>query len=795
EIKERREKSSNRIARFLLAVLVIIGVLLYLTRNFKMRGTVDLVTFSVPNFNKNSSPDPVDVQKKKFLQLLNVYMQSGKSDYLFLKEQLVPFLEKNKTNVDAIALLCLSYRELWPYTAKSSGELAVLSKLLEQSSRAESFSASASTCNAVIQLVRGDITAATNIINRVLFQDSSAVTFYEMQAETLLRADKKVDALKYYQQASKFWPAWKKPILQQAIIREESGQPLAAKQMLEKMISSSEDHEAAASLLAYVEFKHFNNLNRSIELIRSFKEEDTDASTTIAAKAYYTLAMIENSKGDKKSAANFAKSSLALDANNTTLQQLLQGMGETYNKKVVKGTSTELVENGDRYYSQKRFLDAQAEYKAAFEMDPKNASAAYKAAESLWELNQEKEAIAWLNQSIRADPKFFEAHLKLAEYYASRFDFVSASNQMMRAQRVNSKDYRLFRYYAIIEMKRMNYAGAIKQAEAAVQRYDGDVESLKILTECYLAQGMPREAHYAISKAIALETTNPDLQSLYAYSLSKFQGPSAGMAYIKNLINTYPSILEYREEYGRILLDDDKYNDAIAVIQQTIDAGYSNVDAYYYIAEAYQKKGDLQNALKTLLTVAQVRPSKVDTYIKIGELQFLAKNYAQAAQQFSVARELNDGYPKLNSMLGEAYLKLGRYADALSFANLEMRRNPRLADGYLLAGDIYTAQGQYSRAAGEYQKVVSINPNSALLYVKIARSHRLAGNYDVARSMLSVASAKESGYAEIYKETGALLEALGSKAEAVDAYSKYLRLSPNAPDQQEIRRLIQSLGG
>ncbi|MCB0348133.1 MAG: hypothetical protein KDD37_04820, partial [Bdellovibrionales bacterium] len=49
EIKERREKSSNRIARFLLAVLVIIGVLLYLTRNFKMRGTVDLVTFSVPN--------------------------------------------------------------------------------------------------------------------------------------------------------------------------------------------------------------------------------------------------------------------------------------------------------------------------------------------------------------------------------------------------------------------------------------------------------------------------------------------------------------------------------------------------------------------------------------------------------------------------------------------------------------------------------------------------------------------------------------------------------------------------
>ncbi len=795
EVKERREKAGGRIARFLFLLLIVIGVLLYLTRNYKIRESVELITFTAPNFNKNATPDPVDLQKKKFLQLLGMYMQSGKANYLELREQLVPFLEKNKSNVDAVALLCLSYRELWPYSAKSSTELAVLSKLLEQSSRAESFSASASTCNAVTQLVRGDIAAAKNIVNRVLFQDSSAVTFYEMQGEILKKEGKVVESLKYYQQASKFWPTWQKPLLQQAVIREESGQPVAAKQILETLIASTDKHEAATILLAYIELRHLNNAKQSANLIRAFKENKTDASPTIAAKAYYTLAMLENMKGNKDEAADYAKSSLALDGNNTTLQNFLQSIGKTYDKKVVKGTSTELVENGDRYFLQKRFLDAQAEFKAAFEMDPNNMAAAYKAAESLWELNQEKEAIAWMNKAIKADPKYFEAHLKLSEYYASRFDFVSASNQMMRAQRVNRKDYRLYRYYAIIEMKRLNYKGAIKQAEAAIQRYDGDIESLKILTESYLAQGMPREAHYAISKAVALETTNPGLQSLYAYSLSKFQGPDAGVAYIKNLINSYPSILEYRGEYGKILLDDDKYNDAIGVIQQAIDAGYSDINAYYNISEAYQKKGDMQNALKILLSAAQVRPSKVDTYIKIGELQFLAKNYTQSAQQFSVARELNDSYPRLNSMLGESFLKLGRYEDALKFANLEMRRNPKLADGYLLAGDIFTAQGQYSRAAGEYQKVVSINPNSALLYVKIARSHRLAGNYDVARSMLSVASAKESGYAEIYKETGALLEALGSKAEAVDAYSRYLRLSPNASDQQEIRRIIQSLGG
>jgi tetratricopeptide (TPR) repeat protein len=795
EVRElHTSKSPNRVSRFLFVLLIAIGAMLYITRDFKISEKAELITFVVPDFNKNTTPDAVDVQKNKFLQLLTIYMKSGRSNYLYLREQLVPFLEKNKANVDAVALLCLTYRELWPYTAKSSTELAVLSRLLEQSSRAEAFSASASTCNAVIQLVRGDIAAASNVISRVLFQDSNAVTFYEMQAEVFNKQGNITEAIRYYQQAQKYWGQWQKPLIEEALLRADAGQPAYAKHILEKIINSTEDHEAAASLLAYVELL-LNNRQKAAQLIKNFKLTKSDASPSVVARAYHTLAILESERGNKEDAADYAKASLALNANNTTMQQLLQSMGEKYDHKVVKGTGVELVENGDRYFSQGRFLEAQAEYKAAFEMDPKNATAAFKAAESLWELNQEKEAIAWMNQAIKSDPKYFEAHLKLSEYYASRFDFVSTANQMKRAQRINPKDYRLYRYYALIEFKRMNYAGAIKQAEAAIQRYDGDTESLKILTESYLKQNLPREAHYAISKAVALEASNASLQSLYAYSLSMFQGSEAGIRYIKNLINTYPAILEYREAFGRILLDDDKYNDAIAVLQQTIDAGYKDINAYYYIAEAYELKGDLQNSLKTLLSAAQERPSKVDTYIKIGQLQYKVKNYNQAFMQFSVARELNENDPRLNSMLGEALLQLGRHAEAIKFAELEMRRNPKLADGYLLAGDVYTAQGQYSKAAGEYQKVVAINPNSALLYVKIARSHRLAGNYDVARSMLTVASAKESGYAEIYKETGALLEALGNRLEAVDAYNKYLRLSPNAPDQQEIRRLVQTLGG
>lgn len=60
--------------------------------------------------------------------------------------------------------------------------------------------------------------------------------------------------------------------------------------------------------------------------------------------------------------------------------------------------------------------------------------------------------------------------------------------------------------------------------------------------------------------------------------------------------------------------------------------------------------------------------------------------------------------------------------------------------------------------------------------------------------MLALASSRESGYADIYKEQGAVYELRGDVRSAAQAYNKYLGLSPNAPDRAEIESKLSRMG-
>ncbi|HRO67621.1 MAG TPA: hypothetical protein PL182_08660, partial [Pseudobdellovibrionaceae bacterium] len=73
--------------------------------------------------------------------------------------------------------------------------------------------------------------------------------------------------------------------------------------------------------------------------------------------------------------------------------------------------------------------------------------------------------------------------------------------------------------------------------------------------------------------------------------------------------------------------------------------------------------------------------------------------------------------------------------------------------------------------------------------------YRKAGSLEIAETMLTLAKERESGYAGLYKELGALFEKKGDEAAARQSYRNYLELAPNALDRKEIEQRIVRLGG
>ncbi len=90
-----------------------------------------------------------------------------------------------------------------------------------------------------------------------------------------------------------------------------------------------------------------------------------------------------------------------------------------------------------------------------------------------------------------------------------------------------------------------------------------------------------------------------------------------------------------------------------------------SVDAAHYMADAYLALGDAKNAIKAYQTALRLNPSRDDTHLKLGNLYFSEKRFSEASVEYERAVNL---WPSTENTfaLGQAYMNMGRYADAES---------------------------------------------------------------------------------------------------------------------------------
>jgi len=232
------------------------------------------------------------------------------------------------------------------------------------------------------------------------------------------------------------------------------------------------------------------------------------------------------------------------------------------------------------------FLAAQAEFKAAFELDPKNGTAAMKAAKCLWQLNQSYEAIDWLTKAIKAEPKLVSAYVLQADYMSQRYDFSGATTALTNATRIAPNNYEVLRGFAWLEFRKNNMVGAVSYGGRAAKIYDGDIETFILLSKAngILAQSiMPlnkkeierketaaKDSVRYATKAVEIDATNPEAQITYAKMIAASNGVDAGIAYLNELIKRYSYTLDYQLALADIYKAEDRWSQARAIYEKVI---------------------------------------------------------------------------------------------------------------------------------------------------------------------------------------------------------------------------------
>lgn len=738
----------------------------------------------------------VDVLTSRIKKGVTSFLKDTLEGYQGAQNDFVYIVERNPHNAEILALLCVTYLQLWPYAQQDSADSKVIASVVQAANAIDPGGVHSATCRTVDLIVRARFPEAKGLVETVLEaranESQPPIIFYFLKGDLLEGAGDHSSALGYLHSAEQLWPQWVLPFMveAQALSRLERGAD--AQRIYVNVLKNNPAHTVARIELGLLEYKLFNHIENGEQYLRQALESD-DAPKDTLSRGYFGLAEISLHNGNQKRALEFAKKAYSLNASNGSAKNLIVSLGGVQELQNTKVKGQQLIFQGDQFFREGDFHAAQAHYKAAFEEDGKNALAAVKAAQCLWKLSLSTEAIDWLNKAIKADPRMIEAYVTLADYQAQRYNFQAAARVLQQGQMIQPKSSDIYRGFALVEMKRGNPKGAIQYGKRALDLYANDVETQIILADAALDLRDWKMAYNYASAAAQMDSNHRQAQITYARAVAGLQGVDVGVDYLLRLVNNFPLVTEYRLALGRMLLADERYAQAEEVFRQITHLEEKPKAAYVELAKVLRAQGETGEALDLLLKAAVLDPADAEPLYLAGMIYLDVRKPQDASVQFQRVLTINKLFPMVNYQMGRASMQGNDPKAALDFTDREKAANPNLADAYLLAAEAHTLMQQYSNCASEYGRAIKLRPQPALIYVQLAQCNRKAGQLDAAIAMLNVASQKENGLADIYKEQGAIYELKGDVNHAIESYNQYFVLNPDAADRGQIEARITTL--
>ncbi len=795
--------------------LAILGALIVLAVGFAFMGNDtpgEKISLLAPG--RGAAPLSESQVKSKLASALAAIEKDTFENYLQAENQLVSIVEGAPSNLEVRALLCLVYKELWPFTKQDATDIKVISSMTQSTKALNVVSPYGNMCEITKLLTAGRYKEARGVVESTLetVDRFSLLPVLYLEKAELLEGDKDIsNAIPYYEKSVQLWDHWLKPQVQLGAVLAQNNRANEGASLLRRVLELNPNHKAARIQLGLIEYRQFKKNDNAFDLLASGVDSHGSVNRALESQGYQALAEISVEKGEKRKALSFAQKGFELNPNNVDARQLVLRLGGTDKIKADKNQNNELVFMGDQYVRQGDCLAAQAEFKAAFEIDRKNGTAAMKAAKCLWQLSQSFEAIDWLNKAIKAEPKLISAYVLQADYMTQRFDFLGAMQILTSATRFSPNNYEVLRGLGLLEYRKNNMPATINYALRSLKAYDGDVETYILLAKAnsQLAAGITpiksvdvekkenarKDSIRYATKAVELDAMNAEAQITYAKMLAQVNGVDSGINYMKELIKKFSYSSEYRVALAEIYKTEDRFTQAQEIYEQVVDADPKNKKGWLGLGECYRALGLNDKALRAYLSAAVLDPTDGEALFQAGKVYLETGRFDEAIQQFRRVQSLNPFFPRTFYYIGRSAFASGDFGVALEAAKSEKRQNPNLADSYLLAAETYYARRQFTECAAEYSQAMKLRPQGAEIYVRAGQCYRLSGSIDVAEDMLALAAARESGFADIYREQGAIYEAKGDVVSAIQSYNKYLGLSPNAPDRKDIESKISRIGG
>ncbi len=358
---------------------------------------------------------------------------------------------------------------------------------------------------------------------------------------------------------------------------------------------------------------------------------------------------------------------------------------------------------------------------------------------SLAQIEEATQAWGSLMQSLRAiadlDPSDLETRLKLGKLLLLGG---SLDQAVKLADTVNEADRRnagVLALKAAILYKRNDSAGAVQQAQEALEVEPGNADALVVLAAERMASGDAKGALRILESNRAPQSTDLGIQ-LFKLKIFEQLGDSRQFeALLRKLMELYPAAIGFRKQLVKFYIDQHRQDEAEKEIRTIVEANpadsASELDLVRFLLAVRGPAAARQELVARINAGGEVFPYQ----IALADFDFSQGNVTDSEQ---LLRNLVDHAGSSEQVvaaqtkLAEMYLNGNKTEAAEAVISEILRKDGRNSNGLKLRASVRMDRGELEPAIVDLRQALNDQPQSTELMLMLALSYERSGSIELA---------------------------------------------------------------
>jgi superkiller protein 3 len=330
---------------------------------------------------------------------------------------------------------------------------------------------------------------------------------------------------------------------------------------------------------------------------------------------------------------------------------------------------------------------------------------------------------------------------------------------------------------------------AVSAFEEALRLDEHDWRARYNLALTLIRKGEEKKAADHLRILIQQKPDSPDAHNTLGSLLQQQGDLEEAAEEFKAALKSDPRFASAALNLGQVLIDQKRYTAAIVYLQDALKTSTPPVlkpQIQTTLAVAYAENGDSDQAIATLEQVIEAHPDNAEAHFNLGTVyakQGPALGYQKALANFQKAVRIDPHYDSARYSLAKVLVQVGQFADAISYLNDYTHHQPNDAEGFHLLGSAYTGLSQLPKAVAALERARQLKPDDQEIRYDLGSALAKTGKTQEAIEQLNAAERINPHFADTHYQLALQLRKQGDVTRAEQEMQEFQKLKEQVNEE------------